>query len=279
MKRIGTKCAGRCVAGRAGLTLLEMAIGIVVLILLSGSILGSMDSMKRLTTRGTSTSGNQHAAERALNRIIDDLRFSGFVELADGRSFPHLVQDGKAGGAYHEDHSHEPASKLGQPDDPDAGADRGLVFVAWSDADDNGIPDIDWSAKPEPEVIWEETATISYSVRTQPDGRNALVRTIAGEETRVIARDVERVVFDTTQSAGVDEVSLGVVRVRLWFRSVGDDGTIARSRAEASVRLRNGEAVWEDDGTIFDELDDKDEAEGDVVEGDVAVEKGSGSGK
>ncbi len=233
----------RAVRARAGLTLLEMSIGLVVLILLSGSILESMDSMKRMTARGTASSDIQHASDRALVRVLEDLRYSGFVELADGRSFPALIEDGSAPAGYHEDHNYDVPVKTAQAGEPAAEPDRGLIFVRFLDADGNGVPDIDWAALPSPALRWEETETISYSVRTQPDGRNALVRTVAEVEQRVVARDVERVVFDTAATVGPAEVPLGVVRIQMWFRSVDGDGVVTRSRAEASVRLRNGAAI------------------------------------
>ena len=141
------------------------------------------------------------------------------------------------------DHSHPPATKNVSASDPAAGPDRGLIFIRYSDVDGDNIPDIDLTAVPRPDVSWELDETISYSVRTQPDGVNALVRTIAGVDTRVIARNVERVVFDTAATVGPLEVPLGAVRVRLWLYDVNDDGLEIRSQVEALIRMRNGEDI------------------------------------
>lgn len=227
---------------QAGLTLLETSIGMLVLVLMLGSILESMSSMKNMTSLGSAETDIQHSVERAMNRITMDLRTSGFVTLDDGRSFPVFVEDGVAPDGYSEEHSHPDVVKNVPDEDPASGVDRGLIFVRYADADNNDVPDINWAADPKPVVRWEEAETISYSVRTEADGRNALFRTVAGQDSRVVARNVERVVFDTAATAGPLEVPLGVVRVRLWFYDVNGKGFETRAQAEASVRLRNGDS-------------------------------------
>lgn len=227
---------------QSGLTLLETSIGMLVLTLMLGSILESMSSMQNMTNQGSAETDLQHSVERAMNRITEDLRTSGFVTLDDGRSFPALIEDGATPAGYDQEHSHPVAVKNVPGEDPAFGFDRGLIFVRYADANNDDVPDIHWLAQPKPVVRWEETETISYSVRTEADGRNALFRTVAGQDSRIVARDVERVVFDTTDTAGPLEVPLGVVRVRLWFYSVNGKGFETRSQAEALVRLRNGDS-------------------------------------
>lgn len=224
----------------AGLTLLETAIGTLVLSLLLGTILESATSMKEMTQLGISESDLQHSAERALERIVDDLRVSGFVDDAAGLSYPELFTDGELSGDYAQVHAHPAAAKNVADPDPAAGFDRGIVFLAFQDLDGNDIPDIDWAGEDGPALRWDTDGTISYSVRTQMDGTNALVRVVKGGDSRVIARNVERVVFDTTATVGPTEVPLGVVRVRLWFYARNAVGTETRAQAEASIRLRNG---------------------------------------
>ncbi len=227
---------------QSGLTLLETSIGMLVLALMLGAILESTSSMQNMTNVGTAETDIQHSVERAMNRITQELRTSGFVTLGDGRAFPALIDDGVAPAGYHGDHSHPSVVKNVAPQDPAFGSDRGLIFVRYADANNDGIPDIDWDADPKPVLRWEEAETISYSVRTQADGRNALFRTVAGGDSRAIARDVERIVFDTAQTAGPLEVPLGAVRVRMWFYSVNEKGFETRSQAETLVRLRNGDS-------------------------------------
>jgi hypothetical protein len=74
---------------------------------------------------------------------------------------------------------------------------------------------------------------------TAADGVNELQRRVNGASPTVLARGVERILFDTS---AIDPVGVPVraVRVRLWLRLPDVEGTVHRHFAEAVVRLQNG---------------------------------------
>ena len=63
----------------AGFTILEMLIGASILFLLAGALLQSMTGLRRVTGAGAAESRVQDRAQRAMARIVDDLRSSGFI--------------------------------------------------------------------------------------------------------------------------------------------------------------------------------------------------------
>jgi type II secretory pathway pseudopilin PulG len=117
-------------ATRAGFTLLELSIGAILLLILTGAVLETLGSMKRMALVGSVQSRAQAHAERALTEIVRDLRRSGIVELG-GLNYPYFIEDGLVPIAYDPDevHSHLPAQKAAAAGDPDFGADRGMLLV------------------------------------------------------------------------------------------------------------------------------------------------------
>lgn len=258
---------------RTGSTLLEMIIGVTILAVLAQMLIGASTASSAVTEAGNIEGEVFRQSERAMSRILDDLRRSGFVEV-DGREYPHVFEEGEAGPGF-EEHDHVPGPMAAAPGDPDFGVMRSIVLCLPSDLDGDGRPELDadrdgtpeldrngdgvptdelldvgrlWhpllaSIHPDTRLVWSH-ADVSYQVTaTGPGGENELVRVVGGVgglpgERRVLARGVERIQFDTPDSSGFS-IPGGTVRVRLFFRVRGSDGKVYRSQLESTVRLRN----------------------------------------
>lgn len=225
-------------SSRAGFTLIEILLVTGILSLLTAAMVQSSSSMGRITGAGNVRARLQLEGERALERILEDLRRSGEVTLQVGaavRAYPHVFDDGEAGPGY-EQHDHPVHETEAEDGDPDFGASRELVIVLPADDDGDGAPDL----TDENELVWSP-AEISYTVRTTADGRNVLERRVDAADPRTVCSGVERIVFDTHQSSGF-VLPLQSVRVRLFLRARGPDGALHRHEVEATVRLRNSDS-------------------------------------
>ncbi len=255
---------------RTGSTLLEMIIGVTILAVLAQMLIGASTASSAVTEVGNIEGEVFRQSERAMSRILGDLRSSGFVEM-EGREYPHVFEGGDAGAGF-EDHDHVPGPMAAAPGDADFGVMRSIVLCLPSDLDGDGRPELDadndgtpeldrnrdgvptddlldvgrlWhpslaSIHPDTRLVWSH-ADVSYQVTaTGPGGENELVRVVGGvgSERTVLARGVERVQFDTSESSGFT-IPGGTVRVRLFFRVRGSDGKVYRSQLESTVRLRN----------------------------------------
>lgn len=254
---------------RAGFTLLELVLGATVLALLAKTLVSATMSASRLTESGNVESRVQRDSDRALRRIMEDLRTSGFQTVND-REYPHIFTGGEAGADFSE-HTHLPAPQEARSGDADFGPMCSIVLCAPSDLDGNGRPELDVDGDGVPELdgngdgvlsdetadtkgIWDERANtisansrlvwshddVSYVVLESAAGENELVRLVAAGDggREVLARSVERLSFETVQP-GSASVSAGTVRVRLDFRATTESGFVHRSSSQALVRLRN----------------------------------------
>lgn len=259
----------------AGFTVLELAIGVVLLLVLSGAVLQTLDSMKRMALVGNVQAQAQREAQRSLELIVEDLRRSGQVTL-DGLAYPHFIVEGTPAAGFDEDevHLHLPANKTAVEGDLDFGPDVGILFVhpaLWPDdilsldpeqaqrwphgrpvlTTDDAVygageaiepSDPNFLVELDGRVVWNVANTISYTLRTDLTGTNTLVRREANGAQRVMARNVERVVFENSEATGFS-IPLNAVRVRLFFRLPDNNGQIHRFQVEATVRLRNSTGV------------------------------------
>jgi prepilin-type N-terminal cleavage/methylation domain-containing protein len=240
---------------RRGFTLIELVIVVTVLAVLAKMLVTTSESMSRMTATGTIEGVLQGEGEEALRSIVDDLRRSGFVTV-DDKVYPHVFDDGAPTDPDFLGHAHVAAPVTARANDPDFGPQRSIVFVVPSDLDGNDRPELDADLDGWPELdgdgdglvtddpatgglVWSH-AEISYVVVVLVDGSRVLQRRIGNDPAtaRVVARHVERVQFDTPESAAW-QIPLGSVRVRLFFRAPDSDGRIYRSRHEVTVRLRN----------------------------------------
>jgi hypothetical protein len=247
---------------RAGFSLLEVGLSATILFLLAGSMIEAVDQVGALGRAGSVEGRMQQGANDALAQVTSDLKQSGFVS-ASGKDYPHLFEDGDAGVDF-ANHDHAVPTENSHSGDDDFGVNREIVLVQptfvevaqdstgvnWELYDDEGLPvqlpggltvtkqytvpaiGNDGSAG------WQGSE-ISYVLVTAADGVNELQRRVDGASAQVVARGVERVLFDT---ATTDPTGCPVdaVRVRVWMRIRDEEGTWRRHSAETVVRLQNG---------------------------------------
>ena len=230
---------------RAGFSVVELAIGMVVLLVLVLGLTRSMVSLRSSTLTGSVDSQLQNMAETAMSSIVSDLRRSGFV-APGAAAYPYLFVDGAAQIPY-AIHAHAPATHTALPGERDFGPNREIVFLQPLDADDRDpltavptpdeIPDVDGNG----DLVWDPVEC-SYVVVTGPDGINVLERRVNAGTPETIARNVERITFDDNTTSGF-QVPLDAIRVRIWFRQRDAEGALHRYFSEAVVKLRNGVGV------------------------------------
>ena len=219
-------------ARRSGFSTLEMLVSVSVLVILTGALVQAVGGLRRLTVGGTERALLQADGTKALTAILEDLRCSGFASV-DGKDFPYLFDGGEPDDDF-DDHAHAAAAENAEAGDDDFGPDREIVFVLPADDDEDGVPDVDADG----ELVWDDEE-ISYVLVTGADGTNRLERRVDGANGALVARNVERIVFDDAESSGF-EVPLDAVRVRIFMRRVNALGDVERYTAEAVVGLCNG---------------------------------------
>jgi prepilin-type N-terminal cleavage/methylation domain-containing protein len=218
-----------------GFTLLEVAFTIVILSVVTGAILRVVGSMNDLTSAGSTQVELQRMGEKALERILNDLRRSGYTPPNAGEDvpeYPYFFVDGSVDDPDFDIHEHPPAVKAAEASEYDFGPNREIVFRMPADLDFDGTPDVDANG----ELAWS-IHEISYVVVTRADGVNYLERRTNGAAPQRICSHVERIVFEGPWQN--DEVPLRAVRVRIFFRKPDGGGTVHRWFAEALVNLKN----------------------------------------
>jgi hypothetical protein len=216
----------------AGYTLLEVVIASLILAFLAHTLVESSNFMSRMTSTGNVQTVMQIEGEKALAKIVADLRRTGYLDNIGGKNFPYVFTNGVAEAPF-ENHSHPPADSEADRDDLDFGPNREVVIVAPADADGNGRPDLDADGA----LVWSPDE-ISYTVVTR-SGTNYLERAVNGADSRPVCRFVERLVFDTDESSGF-QIPFGSMRVRLFLRARDSMGALYRQSSEVVVKLRNG---------------------------------------
>ncbi len=190
----------------------------------------------------------------------------------DGKDYPYVFDDGLPAAPEFASQAHAAAPLTAAPRDNDFGPRRSIVLVLPSDLDRDDRPELDSDRDGTPELdgnrdgtysddavdvaaLWDDSlntihpdtglvwshAEVSYVVVVLADGSRVLQRRVDNDvaTARVIARHVERVQFDTSESSGW-AIPLDAVRVRIFFRATDEGGRLYRARNEVTVRLRNG---------------------------------------
>lgn len=215
--------------------MIEMAVSITILAILSGALAQSVEGVRNLTVSSNRRSTLQVIGNRALTEIADDLRDAGNVTIG-GREYPYVFVPGNANAAFAA-HDHIAAVSNGEAGDADFGDSREIVFRIFDWAPDAVTGELEPSVSVDGALIWDPTE-ISYRLTTRADGVNYLERYVDGANPRTIARHVERVVFDDDESSGFT-IPLGSIRVRIWMRDVDGTGQVQRHFAETIVALTN----------------------------------------
>lgn len=228
-------------SARRGFTLVEMAIAATILLLLSGALVSSLDSLRDATLTSSVDSKLQEAGERAMRTIIDDLRRSGQVGIGPV-NYPGFFVDGNAAGDFAA-HAHPPIIQNAVAGEPGFGFSREIVFLLPRDADTwgppavagvpDGIPDLDLNAN----LVWDPTE-FSFVLITGVDGTNRLERRSDAAAPSVVASFVERVLFDDITTDPT--MRPFAVRIRLFLRQADSQGVVHRYQTDATVHMRNG---------------------------------------
>ncbi len=224
--------AKRTGSRRAGMSLVEYSIAGALLSVVVGTLLSSTQSMITVRTTENSRLQLQHMGEKALRSIVSDLRVSGFdVELATGKQYPEVFNDGNATGGFAL-HAHPPVSEGVVAGVPGFGVNKEIVFLLPADDDRNGVPDLSATG----DLIWD-ASDFSYVLVEGPGGVSQLERREEGELDRIVTTHVERLLFE--RQADDASIPFAAVRVRIWFRMPDSTGLFHPHFVESTVRLRN----------------------------------------
>ena len=254
---------------RSGFSLIEIAISSSLLFVITGALVQQLEATRRqsLTTRAAERL--QTSGEKALRDIGSELRKSGFV-YANGHQYPHLYTDGQAGAGFLA-YNHAVPAERASAGEPGHGFNRELIYAradmkrigqaadgtnycldcTLDELDPDGMYEALPSPAPELVRIYDapyidpgsgtvrwSTTDAGFVFTTEASGRTALELRVAGVRERILARDVERVVFDTSTTDPVG-VPVGAVRVRLWLQTTDDAGALHRWQGESVIEPRN----------------------------------------
>ncbi|MCA8979457.1 MAG: prepilin-type N-terminal cleavage/methylation domain-containing protein [Planctomycetes bacterium] len=222
-------------SARAGFSMIEMAISVTILAILSGALAQSIEGVRNLTVSSNRRSTLQVTGNRALLDIVADLKNAGNVTIG-GLEYPYVFVPGNAAPAFGV-HDHVAAVSNGEAGDADFGNSREIVFRVFDWAPDAATGELEPNVAADGSLIWE-AEEFSYRLVTRADGINYLERLVDGANPRIVAHHVERVVFDDDESSGFT-IPLGSIRVRLWMRDVDGTGHVQRYFAESVVALTN----------------------------------------
>lgn len=247
---------------RSGIGLIEVTISATILFILAASLVEAVGQVGALGRAGSVDGRLQIDAQDAIAQVTADLRASGFVDT-NGKKYPYLFENGVADVEF-ANHAHAPAIEHAAATDADFGVNREIVFVRPSFSEvaqatdgvnydlvdafgepltvPGGVQIVKRYAFPvigNDGVAGFQTQETSYVVVTGTDGVNVLQRRTNGGSPSVVARGVERIVFDTSATDPVG-VPVNAVRVRLWLRLRGEEGQVHRHFTETVVRLQNG---------------------------------------
>lgn len=253
----------------AGFSLIEVCISASLLIMITGALVTQLDATREQSLTVRTGERLQTAGESALREIGEELRKSGFV-WANGKQYPTLFVDGAPGAGF-EVYAHAKAAEHEKTGAPGHGLNREIAFArptlrkigqapdgtnycldcSESEIDAGGMYEeppagqIDYVRIYDAPYIDPSTGTVLWSAAdsafvlvTEPSGRNALQQRSGTTVLRTLARDVERLVFDTSTSDPVG-VPVGAVRARLWLRATDENGTVQRWQGELVTDLRN----------------------------------------
>lgn len=225
----------RAAKARRGLTALEMTVATALLLLTARISVTAIGELQSVTSSADTSTRLQEAGQRALLRIVDDLRRSGAVTVG-GKAFPYVFTDGAAQPPF-EDHAHAAAIRYVAPDGSGVSSSREIVFAQPLDADPagqpgHGVPDVDGAGR----LAWE-ASEFSYVV-VSSGGRNVLQRRVDAGSPELICAGVESVRFDTSLTSPVS-IPANAISVQLAMRGRDSQGQIVRYTARAVVRMRN----------------------------------------
>jgi len=243
-------------SGESGMTLIEMIIVVAIFSMMLAGIYRTLEYAMRFYTTGKTKSELQVEGIKAMELMTNELRQGGLLLIDDtltdpyfnGNLYPYVFADGDAdaGGAfpYFSIHNHPFAQHRADPWEASYGATTEIVFKTIRNAD-GLLADFDGDGYATDAVTggieWSNDE-ISYVLVTDNNGRNVLERRVNGQFSRVIARDVEGVTFDTMYTN--NQVKLYQVVIALYFDRTTIYGQRIRTSIASTVNLRNAGEVF-----------------------------------
>jgi prepilin-type N-terminal cleavage/methylation domain-containing protein len=217
-----------------GTTLLEMMIVVAIIGCLAIGMFKLFAAANCLFRAGNAKADIEEQGRIAAMGIANELRQSGYyMDPVTGKSYPHIFADGAALWPF-SSHAHTPARHHAEVGTSAYGPSREVVFRITADLDGDGVRtasatgDIEWGAD-----------EISYVLVTAGDGVNQVERRVNGGSPKIVARYVERMLFD--DSATDSGVPYGQVRLTLYMRKTTSDGRVVKASYSTIVKMRNYE--------------------------------------
>lgn len=220
---------------RAGFTLLEMVIVValfVVVLVVMGVLLQSSWGVYGMGATQLELTGS---ARKCLDRIVRDLKHAGRVG-----GYPYIFENGVAEGDFSE-YAHPPIPIKHVPEGSEAyGPVREMVFKVPEDLDGSGDPtDADTG-----EIEWS-TDEYAYILTQDAQGKNRLERRVNNvtPADEIVARDVERIVFDDYLTDPTLTLNQLKVTVCVWKKVSGAGPNPEKRgmtvRLSSTVEMRN----------------------------------------
>ncbi|HKE00553.1 MAG TPA: prepilin-type N-terminal cleavage/methylation domain-containing protein [Planctomycetota bacterium] len=264
---------------RSGFSLVETMIVSTVFVLVAMSIYGTLNNITSLHGTADSSVILQLEGQRALNKIVDELRAAGFyrpqpdLTVADydpalwtvkpeddthpNWDVPYLFAAEGAPEGIFKLLAHAPAKHKAVAGDEELDATQEMCFVPLVPML-NGPP----AAKPQATVEWSNSMlgaqaavvvapsfkVVSYELQTGNDGINRLMR--VERPIDLVAGTVGAVSQQAELAKDVEAVrfdtaqtdaslSLYTVRCTIWLRKTATSGTVVGAKVSSRVKLRN----------------------------------------
>ena len=215
----------------AGFSLLEQVFSITLLMLTIGATTQVFQSASGATEAHSARLQTVEALNRALRKIINDLKFSGSATQGT-QSFPAFFEDGTAGSglALHAHEAPHPVQGGGV-------TAREIVFLRLQGSSSGTRPDIDADGNP----VWG-AEQVSYVLMPQGDGTNRVERRVNGVLDEVVLRNVQSMTFDDRTSSGFT-IPFGSVQVSLTGSRLDSKGRAFTETVSGIVTLRNADSL------------------------------------
>jgi len=220
---------------QSGFNLIEALVTSFLFVTLLVAVYGALNDSMSFTGVQNTYVDIQMDARRALERMSDELRMSGWVNCpAPGNPrMPYIFANGVAAG-YYAAESHAPAAQHVGPGNGAFGDITEIVFKVPRDNDGNGLLTAATTGK----IEWSNF-DVSYVIVTDASGINTLQRRENGVVTDILARYVERMTvttIDTDPGAAINEIVLTLYMVRPTYK-----GQLLQTSISSCITMRNVE--------------------------------------
>ena len=210
---------------RAGFTVLESLIAIVIFTTLLGGFLFSVNRMSSFSDATEIEYSLAASGLETVRLISEELGRAGYATV-DGEEMPVFVENGEVQGTF-EGFAHEPAHS--------GEFSRDIIYALPLDADGDGWPDLDADGDP----VWDPT---TYAIQCAPlgDGSDAILQRSSDGDSTIYSLGAASIVFEDPAQAGF-EIPLDSVRFTVTLRGTAPDGSEHEYQAQRVVHLTNGD--------------------------------------